>query len=572
MFWRNSHIRPYDPKDFPNYSPYPETNFNRLLKQWPAIPRFFVYTFGLMVSILTIFSEYFRMLYRDPLNYSKANEWIMDEYQSTPSGERMLYGWFLSFWFCQISLNLIYSACDILVEAYEDPVHACQQMFAFGLYLEHLLLHAVVFTLRTICSIGVRVVLPTSMLIWNLAMFICDTWVLPFILLFFLAMTFSIYQAAFSSTPEDATEQALIDTPKHPGQIFRVPAPSPSSSTVPCRPPGQLFLSGYTSHKPAYASYVQASTPKPSPPRYTSKKPAYASYVQTSSTSCARPPTQRYPFQRKSNKPTYASYVQVSPKALQKLHSEDISVPEHTRTRTYSEWKIADHKRLVSYCPVDIRVRTYLPKAGEKSSALASQLQEPNTNPFDREVTTVPTKNQCQNFMIAYIERSLIQILKDVQSLEIQLRVFGKESNPRPLPPADFSSPASPRSQQRTATLNDKARIGAAKAKYFPRLENAATDILSQRPQLEDCMSRLDRMLVNEEDAATRTIRRQLEHCRVRLELMFKVVKRGQVSARSIEEKCEDRMLQLDAEAAKLHRLDRTNVKGKRVTFSLRDE
>ncbi|KAF4966209.1 hypothetical protein FSARC_6094 [Fusarium sarcochroum] len=510
MFFRKPPLT-YDPKEFPNYRilfPKQQTGFERLIKQWPAIFHFFVYTLKLFFGILGIFFEYFCMLGRNPFKYNDANDWILAQFRSS-TVNRVFYGFFLSFWFGRISLTLIYIACDWLVEAYEDSLDACHQVWDFRAYLQSILISSVLFILSFTFDIISWLAVFLFNMAWSLAILFFDMSSYSIIFIFASVILYQLHHYFFVYTPEEPPKEE-IETPK-PGRCFRVPTPSTSSSTSSSR-----------------------SSPRRSP----------------------------RPF--KSNKPPGAAYVQVSPKALEELHSHGIYVPEPTRIRPYPELKPFDPRRHTNFHRVDIMIRSRRNKAAE-------ELREEKNTLSTTEPSTVPTKNQWLYSSIASVERQLIHITQDVSELKMQVNYFRRESNPRPFSLEKSSLPGSPRSQQRIATLNEKERIETTKNNYSRKIEAVAVGVLGQEPRLKEALAGLDRWLSNGQDVTTSAMRGQVEYCRTKLELMFKAVEQAQWSARNIEEKCEETMEALVAEAAKLRRLDRTHVKGKRVSFALHE-
>jgi hypothetical protein len=136
------------------------------------------------------------------------------------------------------------------------------------------------------------------------------------------------------------------------------------------------------------------------------------------------------------------------------------------------------------------------------------------------------------------------------------------------MPPHSPSLPGSPRGQKRVATLAEKDRIKAAIKEYSPNIENTATNILQQQPGIQERLARIDRLLERAGDCVTRAMRTEVQEFKERLEVMFKGARQALISSRNIEKLCEDRMEKLDTEAAKLRRMDRTHIKGIRVSFA----
>ncbi|KAM0563761.1 hypothetical protein ACHAPJ_001493 [Fusarium lateritium] len=511
MFFRKSPLT-YNPKEFPNYRilfPEQQTGFERLIKQWPEIFYFFVYTFKLFMSVLGIFFQYICMVGRNPFKYNDANDWILAQFRSSTLS-RVFYGFFLTFWFGRISLTLIYNACDWLVEAYEDPVDACHQVWEFRAYLQSILISIIIFILSLCFDIVSWIAVFLFNMTYSLTIFLFDMSSYSIFFMFASVILYQLHHYLFVYTPEVPPNEEL-ETPK-PGRCFRVLTPSTSSSTSSSR-----------------------SSPRRSPP----------------------------PF--KSNKPPGAAYVQVSPKAVEELRSHGINVPEPTRTRPYPELRPFDPRRHTNFHRVDIKIRPRRIKATE-------ELQRENTALTTTEPSTVPTKTQWLYSSIASVERQLIHITQDVTDLKMQVNYFRGESHPRPFRLETSSLPGSPRSQQRIATLNEKDRIEATKKNYSQKIETVAVGVLRQEPRIKEALASLDRWLSNGQDVTTCAMRGQVEHCRTKLELMFKAAEQAQWSARNIEEKCEETMEALVAEAAKLRRLDRTHLKGKRVAFDFRNE
>lgn len=542
MLWRKK--LDYDPKEFPNYRilfPEPETGFQRLLKQWSIIPDFAVYTANLQFNIIVILLQYFSMLLRNPLGYSESFNWVVGQYQTSPTVMHISWGAFITVWFfhlCYVVGRLVW---EQVLDAYDDPVWALYQTWNWGLYSQSLVIRTVFFILTAIFDLACFAIV----FLLNLSTYSLST----FIVLLVAVAFYQLHYYIFEYTPEGALTESpgeeaplTLFTPYKPGRNSHVSTPSTGSST-------------------------SSSRTTPDRPGRTFKVPTPSSTGSSSSSSGSSPEisrSQRRPSP-KSNKPPGASYVQVSPKAIAKLHAEGCYVPEPTRVADYSYLKPIDPKRLTNFHRIDIRIRSRRIKdADEKQKYLS---ENPKMEKEDTTRSTVPTKTQWIYSSLDSIERQLRFITQDVASLNVQVNSFRKTGHVLPMPPHSSSLPGSPRGQKCIATLAEKDRIKAAIKEYSPNIENTATNVLQQQPGIQERLVRIDRLLESSGDCVTRAMRVEVQEFKERLEVVFKGARQALISSRNIEELCEDRMEKLEAEAAKLHRMDRTHIKGIRVSF-----
>ncbi|KAM0343494.1 hypothetical protein ACHAPU_008525 [Fusarium lateritium] len=538
MLWRKK--LDYDPKEFPNYRvlfPEPETGFQRLLKQWPVIPEFLVYTVNLLFNIIVILLQYFSMLLRNPLGYSESSKWVVGQYQASPTVGHISWGAFITVWFFHLCYRIGFVIWEQVCDAYDDPLWALYQIWDMGLYSQSLVIRTIFFVLSAIFSLfyfSVALLLNTSTYSLSAVIGLLVT-----VALYQLHYYFFVYTPEKDLTGPHHTDDNL--TPERPGRTFRIPTPSTgfsnSSSHVTPDRPGRTF-----------------KMPTPSTGSYTS---SHGSSPDTSLPSRRPSP--------KSNKPPGASYVQVSPKAIAKLHAEGIFAPEPTRVPDYSYLKPINPKRLTNFHRVDIQIRSRRIKDSEERNKYLSQ--NPGLVQEDTTPSTVPTKTLWIYSTLDSIERQLRFITQDVASLNVQVSSFRQASHIRPLPPTSSSLPGSPRGQKRVATLAEKDRIKGAIKEYSPNIENTVNNVLKQQPGIQEKLVSIDRLLEYAGDCVTRAMRREVQDCKSRLEVMFKAARQATISSRNIEELCEDRMEKLEAEAAKLRRMDRTHIKEIRVSF-----
>jgi hypothetical protein len=538
MLWRKK--LDYDPKEFPNYRilfPELQTGFQRLLKQWSMIPDFAVYTTNLLFNIIVTLLQYFSMLLRNPLGYSESFNWVVGQYQTSPTVMHITWGAFITVWFFHLCYLIGLVVWEQMLDAYDDPMWTLYQTWNLGLYLQSLVIRIVFFILTAIFDLFCF----AFFFLLNLSTYSLST---AIVLLVAVAL-YQLHYYIFEYTPErvlteSSGEEAHL-TPDKPGRNSHVSTPSTESSISSCRI--TLDRAGRNFKVPTPSTGSSSSSSGSSP-----------------EISCS----QRRPSP-KSNKPPGASYVEVSPKAIAKLHAEGIFVPEPTRVADYSYLRPINPKRLTNLHRIDIRIRSRRIKDAEGEKKYLSE--NPEIKQEDTTPSTVPTKTQWIYSSLDSIERQLRFITQDVANLNVQVNSFKKASHILSMPPHSSSLPGSPRGQKRVATLAEKDRIKAAIKEYSSNIENTATNVLQQRPGIQERLVRVDRLLECAGDCVTRSMRTEVQDCKERLEVMFKGVRQAQVSSRNIEELCEDRMEKLEAEAAKLRRMDRTHIKGIRVSF-----
>ncbi|KAM0225570.1 hypothetical protein ACHAQD_001508 [Fusarium lateritium] len=539
MFWRKK--LDYDPKEFPNYRilfPEPQTGFQRLLKQWKTIPNFAVYTANLLFNILVIILQYFSMLLRNPLGYSESFNWVVGEYQKSPTVMHITWGAFITVWFFHLCYRVGLVVWEQVLDAYDDPVWALYQTWNLGVYSQSLVIRTVFFILTAIFNM----VCFAIFFLLNLSTYSLST----VIVLLVAVALYQLHYYLFEYTPEGALTESSGEeahlTPDKPGRNSRVSTPSTGSSNSSSR-----------------------ATPDRAGRTFKVPTPSTGSSSSSSGSSPEISRSQRRPSP-KSNKPPGASYVKVSPKAIAKLHAEGFFVPEPTRVADYSYLKPIDPRRLTNFHRIDIRIRSRRIKDAEAKAKYLSE--NPEVEQEDTTPSTVPTKTQWIHSSLDSIERQLRFITQDVATLHVQVNSFRKASHILPMPPHSSSLPGSPRGQKRIATLAEKERINAAIKEYSPNIENTATNVLQQQPGIQERLARIDRLLECAGDCVTRVMRTEVQECKERLEVMFKSARQALISSRNIEELCEDRMEKLEAEAAKLRRMDRTHIKGIRVSFA----
>ncbi|KAM0195203.1 hypothetical protein ACHAPA_000931 [Fusarium lateritium] len=539
MFWRKK--LDYDPKEFPNYRilfPEPQTGFQRLLKQWKIIPNFAVYTANLLFNILVIILQYFSMLLRNPLGYSESFNWVVGEYQKSPTVMHITWGAFITVWFFHLCYRVGLVVWEQVLDAYDDPVWALYQTWNLGVYSQSLVIRTVFFILTAIFNM----VCFAIFFLLNLSTYSLST----VIVLLVAVALYQLHYYLFEYTPEGALTESSGEeahlTPDKPGRNSRVSTPSTGSSNSSSR-----------------------ATPDRAGRTFKVPTPSTGSSSSSSGSSPEISRSQRRPSP-KSNKPPGASYVKVSPKAIAKLHAEGFFVPEPTRVADYSYLKPIDPRRLTNFHRIDIRIRSRRIKDAEAKAKYLSE--NPEVEQEDTTPSTVPTKTQWIHSSLDSIERQLRFITQDVATLHVQVNSFRKASHILPMPPHSSSLPGSPRGQKRIATLAEKERINAAIKEYSPNIENTATNVLQQQPGIQERLARIDRLLECAGDCVTRVMRTEVQECKERLEVMFKSARQALISSRNIEELCEDRMEKLEAEAAKLRRMDRTHIKGIRVSFA----
>ncbi|KAI3582614.1 hypothetical protein IWW34DRAFT_615855 [Fusarium oxysporum f. sp. albedinis] len=149
MLWRRSRLT-YDPKQFPNYRPCPETGSERLIKECPNVFHFIAFTIGFQISIFSIILEWFCMMLRSPLQYSRHNDWILDHYKASPTASHMLWGAFITAWSSHFMFRIGKAVCKVIIDAYDDPVWALYEIWDLGVYSQFFLIRTIFFILTTI--------------------------------------------------------------------------------------------------------------------------------------------------------------------------------------------------------------------------------------------------------------------------------------------------------------------------------------------------------------------------------------------------------------------------------------
>ncbi|UZP41152.1 hypothetical protein NXS19_008968 [Fusarium pseudograminearum] len=505
MLWLRKPLG-YDPKDFPNYKLYQDqdTGFQRLVRQWPAIFTFIAWSFTFLASILTIINEWFCMIVRDPLHYNKATEWIIKQYQACPTVFQMSYGALITFWFFHVCYRIGLVICDVLVDAYNDPVWAAHQVLATSYYIEHLFFRGGTFITCAIFN------------------FACS----------FIVLIYNMHPQTFI--------------------IGHNPVPKDQQGTLP---------SIYTSHgifapenpiQPTMAKQPRTLLPAPTPSTTSS-----SSSSSTDLTPCRRRPSP------KSNKPPGASYVAVSPKSAEKLRADGVGVPEPTRETKYS-FTSPDSNERNAYVRRRMQLR-FQPRSPKFKEVEEHKAEADDEAKFIHSI--VPTKTQWVYSALDAIERRIANITAEVTELRTQVGSFKEAGIVLPIPePSDEPSDGpsmSPRTQKRNATLTERDRIKAAMAQYIPAIENAAVAILKQQHGVEELLARIENLINKAAKSGcsiSRAMSGEADDYRIKIKNIFGDARQALIKARSIEEVCEDRRVKLAEEAKRLKRLDRAHL------------
>ncbi|RGP79653.1 hypothetical protein FLONG3_2207 [Fusarium longipes] len=517
MPWRQKPLG-YDPKDFPNYNLYQcqETGFQRLLEQWPIIFTFVAWTFTFLISILTIIKQWFWMVISDPLHYNKANAWIIEQYQLCPTVFQMTYGAFITVWFFHLCYRGGLVVCDMLLDAYNDPMYAIHQVLGFSYYVESLFFRGTTLILCAIFKFACSFVV----LLYNMSIHALSgvIFVLGAVALFQLHYCFFIRN-------HEATKK---------------------------EPPVQL--KGILKRSPE----IITQSPKTSPGRcYRAPTPSTGSTLCSSNTSPDPTPCRRRPSP-KSNKPPRASYVKISPKSIEKLRADGYGVPEPTRETNYSWVQTIDGDRLSNLRRSPIRVQPSPLKFKEVEEKKAEAEDETK---FVRAI--VPTKAQWVYSSLDAVERRVKIITEEVTDLRTQVSLFKEAGIVRPIPKPSDDLPASPRTQQREVTLAERERIKATMAHHIPRIENAAMSILKQQHGVEELLTRIDNLITRAAKsgcAVSRAMSGETEDYRIKIKNVFGDARQTLINSRNVEELCEDRLVKLAEEANRLKRLDRAHL------------
>ncbi|KAF5603637.1 uncharacterized protein FSUBG_7194 [Fusarium subglutinans] len=513
MFRRHSRLT-YDPKQFPNYRPYPETGFERLIKECPNVFHFIAFTIKFQISIFSIILEWFCMMLRSPLQYSKHNDWIVGHYEASPTTSHMLWGAFITAWSFHFMYRIGKAVCEVIIDAYDDPVWALYEIWDLGVSSQFFLVRTIFFILTTIFKF---------ICFWTVFLFNMSTYsfVVCLALLCAVAM-WQLHYYFFVYRPQEVPEEILyespqkevLSTPDRPGRCFRVPTPSTGSSTS------------------------SRSSPGHSPPHL-------------------RP--------RPSNKPPGAAYVNVSPKAIQKLHDEGVFVPEPTRAADYSWLEPFAFKRPTNFSRSDAKAHFRRVREIERKKGIISNSPDPYKD--DPPSPTVITKTAWIYSNMDAVNRLLRNITDDITEMNILLNTFKDKGSVKPLPDASPTIPLSPRTQRRNATLAEVDRIGQVINDCTREINILSERVYSRQRWTEDTLNHIDRLVVHAGDAATRAICIEVEDCKRRVDLAFKGVDAAIESSNEIEEFCVDRQIELEAQAKKLRRMDRTQAKHPNITI-----
>ncbi|CAG7564189.1 unnamed protein product [Fusarium equiseti] len=501
MFWQKE--LGYDPKEYPNYHPYQGTPFTRLLKQWPEILRFIVWTFTFLFSILSILCEWFEMFVRDPLHFGKANAWLIEHYQSCDSVFQITYGAFITFWFLHLCYCGLLVALAELLHAYKDPVWACLQLLDLVDYLQTLSIR--IFT---------GIIFGILNVITNSAIFIYDMTEHGLGSLIILLGVFALFQLCYhlffydptaeqkqppkplKSILKQTTENALHSQMVNSDCGYGIFA-SPTVTPIPVTP-----------YNPPWRSSPGRSFRVPTPS------------TGSSNSSIDRTPSRRRPS-HKSNKPPGASYVSVSPKSAEKLRAGGYGVPEPTREPTYSWIKPVTPEQLIHLPHIQLRW-------------VYSSLDA--------------------------VERRLKHITEDVEELGAKVTSFSKAATIQPIPEPSDDLPASPRTQKRQATLAERERIKAAKKEHAPKIEHTAMAILQQQHGVEELMNRIQNLINKTKDSVSGAAGRELEDYRVKVKNVFANANQELIKSRNVEDLIADHLAKLANEAGQLKRLDKAHL------------
>ncbi|PNP75857.1 hypothetical protein FNYG_10717 [Fusarium nygamai] len=505
MFWRRSRLT-YDPKQFPNYRPYPETGFERLIKECPNPFHFIAFTIRFQISIFSIILEWFCMMLRSPLQYSKHNDWILGHYEASPTVSHMLWGAFITAWSSHFMYRIGKAVCEVIIDAYDDPLWALYEIWDLGVSSQFFLVRTIFFILTTIFNF----VCFWTVFFFNMSTYsfaVCLT-LLGVVAMWQLHYYFFVYSP--QEVPEEvsyhSTEKEVLSTPDRPGRCFRVPTPSTGSST---------------------SSYRSS-------PGHTSPH--------------LRP--------RPSNKPPGAAYVKVSPKAIQKLHDEGVFVPEPTRVADYSYLEPFAVKRPTNFSRSDAKAHFRRVREIERKKGIISNSPDPYKD--DPPSPTVITKTAWIYSKMDAVDRTLRNIMEDVTEMNTLLNTFRDKGSVKPLPDASPAIPLSPRTQRRNASLAERDRIGQVINDYKREINIISERVHRHQPWAEDMLKQIDRLVAHAGDAASRANRIEVEDCKRRVDLAFKSVDAATTTSKEIEAFCVDRQIELDAQAKKLRRMDRT--------------
>ncbi|ENH73740.1 hypothetical protein Focb16_v012194 [Fusarium oxysporum f. sp. cubense] len=514
MLWRRSRLT-YDPKQFPNYRPYPETGSERLIKECPNVFHFIAFTIRFQISIFSIILEWFCMMLRSPLQYSKHTDWILDHYKASPTASHMLWGAFITAWSSHFMYRIGKAVCEVIIDAYDDPVWALYEIWDLGVYSQFFLIRTIFFILTTIFNF---------VCFWAIFLFNMSTYsfVVSLALLGAVAM-WQLHYYFFVYSPQEVTEEVsyqspekeVLSTPDRPGRCFRAPTPSTGSSTSSPR-----------------------SSPEHTPPHL-------------------RP--------RPSNKPPGAAYVKVSPKAIQKLHDEGVFVPEPTRVPDYSYLEPFAGKRPTNFSRYDAKRHFRRVRELERKKGIISNSPDPYKD--DPPSPTVITKTAWIYSEMDAVNRRLRFITEDVTEMNMLVNTFREKGSVRSLPDASPAIPLSPRTQRRNATLAEKDRIGEVVIDYTREIDSISFRVFSHKTRTEEALKRIDRLVAHAGDAASRAIRKEVEACRSRVDLAFEGAEAAVMSSSGIADLCIDRKVKLEAQAKKLRRMDRTQARHPNISI-----
>ncbi|KAK2135180.1 hypothetical protein NOF04DRAFT_1231982 [Fusarium oxysporum II5] len=470
MLWRRSRLT-YDPKQFPNYRPYPETGSERLIKECPNVFHFIAFTIRFQISIFSIILEWFCMMLRSPLQYSKHNDWILDHYKASPTASHMLWGAFITAWSSHFMYRIGKAVCKVIIDAYDDPVWALYEIWDLGVYSQFFLIRTIFFILTTIFNF---------VCFWAIFLFNMSTYsfVVSLALLGAVAM-WQLHYYFFVYSPQEVTEEVSYQSPE---------------KEVLCTPD--------------------------------------------------RP---------------------VSPKAIQKLHDEGVFVPEPTRVPDYSYLEPFAGKRPTNFSRYDAKRHFRRVREIERKKGIISNSPDPYKD--DPPSPTVITKTAWIYSEMDAVNRRLRFITEDVTEMNMLVNTFREKGSVRSLPDASPAIPLSPRTQRRNATLAEKDRIGEVVIDYTREIDSISFRVFSHKTRTEEALKRIDRLVAHAGDAASRAIRKEVEDCRSRVDLAFEGAEAAVMSSSGIADLCIDRKVKLEAQAKKLHRMDRTQARHPNISI-----
>ncbi|EXL89224.1 hypothetical protein FOPG_00626 [Fusarium oxysporum f. sp. conglutinans race 2 54008] len=247
MLWRRSRLT-YDPKQFPNYRPYPETGSERLIKECPNVFHFIAFTIRFQISIFSIILEWFCMMLRSPLQYSKHTDWILDHYKASPTASHMLWGAFITAWSSHFMYRIGKAVCEVIIDAYDDPVWALYEIWDLGVYSQFFLIRTIFFILTTIFNF---------VCFWAIFLFNMSTYsfVVSLALLGAVAM-WQLHYYFFVYSPQEVTEEVSYQSPEK--EVLSTPDRPGVFVPEPTRVPDYSYLEPFAGKRPTNFSRYDA--------------------------------------------------------------------------------------------------------------------------------------------------------------------------------------------------------------------------------------------------------------------------------------------------------------------------